>query len=610
MNTTTPNRRKIYFAFKDLTIQQRLPVFICLLLLTVVVAFSWVSYLSVRKASMAIGAERVITLTDKLSAIFKQSLDRFAASVGAVASDNNIKAYLIAPNASDRAASLDTFRKYLKKDTANKLLQLVDSQNQVVLSSSYYGLQPRTIIDSLIMPGKGKPGYYTVGKIILFKGLMYYPTVAPVTGNNKTIGYLINWRLMKSTRQGVEQLGQLLGGNGKVYFGNDDQQFWTDMIRPVEKPPADLRKLQQVAQYSRKDGKPVIASMRKIPGSRLLVLVELSNASFLETAAIFLRWVTVIGIILVVAGSLGGWLMSRNITRPLHQLSLAAAAIADGDYSSPVEVDRNDELGKLAASFNIMAARVHAAQQELEQKVEERTKELQTAITDINDQKESERKKDEFISIASHELKTPLTTLKAFFQLAGREMPPQLKSHSFISNASRQLTRMERLIADLLDVSKINAGKMAYNLEEFDFDKALKDTIDNVQQISPGHKLVLERSAPVMIRADRHRIEQVIVNLLSNAIKYSPEADKVLINSVLHGNKLRVAIKDFGIGISKKHIDGLFNRYYRIDGSQNRFQGLGLGLFISSEIVKGHGGSVYVKSEPGNGSEFIFELPV
>jgi signal transduction histidine kinase len=137
----------------------------------------------------------------------------------------------------------------------------------------------------------------------------------------------------------------------------------------------------------------------------------------------------------------------------------------------------------------------------------------------------------------------------------------------------------------------------------------LKDTIDSAQQISPGHRLILERSAPVNVNADRHRLEQVIVNLLSNAVKYSPEADKVLVWSELKGNKVFVTIKDFGIGISKKNLDGLFDRYYRIEGSEYRFQGLGLGLFISSEILKRHGGSISVQSEPGKGSEFTFELP-
>jgi len=581
-----------------------------MLLLAVVVAFSWISYISVEKASMAIGTERVTTLADKLSVMFKSSVDQFASTVNSVASGKSVRTFLSSPNRSDSLSSLETFREFMKNDTTNKLVQLINARHHLVLSSGGPVAGLRVNIDSLMTPLSRKEGVPVVGKFVVLNGLMYFPSLAKVTDSTRTIGYLVDWKIMRATQKSIDQLAQLLGANGRLYFGNDDEQFWTDLIKPVARPPVEPVKLQGVAQYSRANGYPVIASMRKIPDSRWLVLVELSNASFQQTAQIYLRWVTVIGILLIVAGSVGGWAMSRNITKPLNQLSRAAVAIAEGDYSPRVDTDRDDELGKLAQSFNIMAARVRAAQQELEQMVAERTRELQTAITDIKDQKETDRKKDEFISIASHELKTPLTTLKAFFQLAGREMEPQLKSYNFFGNASRQLNRMERLITDLLDVSKINSGKMQYDFEELDMEKLLKDTIESAQQISPGHRLILERSVSVNVHGDRHRLEQVMVNLLSNAVKYSPEADKVLIWSELKGNKVRVTIQDFGIGISKKDLDGMFDRYYRIEGSEYRFQGLGLGLFISSEILKRHGGSISIQSEPGKGSVFTFELPV
>jgi len=606
---TATRKKKKYVAFKHLSIQQRLPLFICILLLTIIFAFGWVSYISVRNASVAIGAERVTTLADKLSLMFKESVHQFSASANTVATKKSVKEYLRYPNKADSLNTLQIFQKFLKTDTLNRMVQLLNANKNIVLSAPGNGMRLHVNIDSLKMPSANNAAYMSVGKFVLLNGSMYYPALATVVDKNKTIGYVVSWRALITTQKVIDQFGQLLGGNGRLYFGNDDQQFWTDLVKPVEKPPVDPSKLQQYAQYSRKGGDAVIASMRKIPDSRWLVLVELSGSSFLKTASLFLRWVIVIGVVLVIAGSFGGWLMSRNITKPLKELSRAASAIAEGDYSSPVEIDSDDELGKLAGSFNIMAARVQATQRELEKKVEERSRQLQTAITDINDQKESDRKKDEFISIASHELKTPLTTVKAFFQLAGREIHPQLKSFNIIGNASRQLNRMERLIEDLLDVSRINSGKLQYNFEDFDFQTVLKETIESVQEIFPGHKLILERSVSIIFKGDRHRIEQVMVNLLNNAVKYSPESDKVLISSELHGDKLLVTVKDFGVGIPKKHVNELFGRYYRIDGEYN-FQGLGLGLFISSEILKRHGGSIWVKSEPGNGSAFTFQLPL
>jgi signal transduction histidine kinase len=590
----------------QLSIEKRLPLFICILLLIVIVTFSAVAYIGFRNASIEIGSERLTTLVDKLSLLFKESLSKSALPTEAVAKQDSIKHYLATPTNASRFEALEAMQKLFKKDTLCKAIQLLNAQQKDVLNTGKNYLAANADVNAA---GQFPAVAAKIGNIITVKGAMYYPVIAPIADNNKIMGYLINWRLLKATQKSLDQFSQILGSNGKLYFGNDDGRFWTNLVKPVEKPPVPLSSLHTVAQYSRQNGDLLIGSMRKIPNTSWVVLVELSSSFFLKTAYLFLRWVTIIGILLIIGGSVGGWMMSRNITRPLKELSKAASAIAEGDYYSLVHLNRQDELGTLAESFNIMAVRVHDAQLQLEQKVEERTQELQTAIVNIQNQKENEKKKDEFISIASHELKTPLTTIKAFFQLAKREIHPDFKSYNFISKAAGQLNRMENLIEDLLDVSKINSGKMQYNLEDFDFHTALTEAIEGVQEISPNHKLILEQSASVTFHGDRHRMEQVIINLLSNAVKYSPGADKVLIKSELHDDQLVVTVGDFGIGIEKEHLNKLFERYYRIE-HQHRFNGLGLGLFISFEIIKRHNGSIQVQSEPGKGSAFIIKLPV
>jgi signal transduction histidine kinase len=336
---------------------------------------------------------------------------------------------------------------------------------------------------------------------------------------------------------------------------------------------------------------------------------ELPVASYRKTADLYLGWIFITGGMTVAVGTVGGWIISRGIIRRLYELNRAIEAIAEGDYSVRVNVHSSDEAGHLAASFNRMAVRINDTREDLEQMVEKIARQLQTALTDINDQRENEMKKDEFISIASHELRTPLTIIKAFFQITVKDMDPAFRSYNLIGKAARQLNRMERLIGDLLDVSRINAGKMQYNEEAFDFQQLLKDAVDNVQQIFPHHQMVIENQVSVMLHGDRHRIEQVIINLLNNAVKYSPGADEVLIRAGMNGHNLVVTIEDFGIGIDESHIGELFDRFYRVDGSHN-YQGLGLGLFISSEIIKRHRGSISVKSEPGKGSAFTFQLPV
>jgi PAS domain S-box-containing protein len=228
--------------------------------------------------------------------------------------------------------------------------------------------------------------------------------------------------------------------------------------------------------------------------------------------------------------------------------------------------------------------------------------------TNIEAQKDNEQKKDEFLSIASHELKTPLTSIKAFNQLMLRTNEVQ-KLNGFVQKSAAHILRLEKLISNLLDVTRINAGKIDYNMEAFSFVEMLKDSIESVQQATASHQIILEKADDAIYTGDRFRLEQVVNNFLSNAIKYSPEADRVIVNCTLHpDNSLIVSVQDFGIGIEEKDLMRLFDRYYRVDNTAMRFEGLGLGLFISAEILKRHNGSFWIESVPGEGSIFFFRL--
>jgi signal transduction histidine kinase len=227
----------------------------------------------------------------------------------------------------------------------------------------------------------------------------------------------------------------------------------------------------------------------------------------------------------------------------------------------------------------------------------------------LKNQKYNEQKKDEFLSIASHELKTPLTSIRAFNQLIRRAKDSSM-IESFLQKSADSIIRMEKLVNDLLDVTKINAGKMNYEMQEFDFLDMLKESIASVQYTRPSHQIILESEIDVIYKGDRFRIEQVMVNFLTNAIKYSPHAHTVTVNCELKSDNIIVSVKDNGIGIASEDLHKLFDRYYRVDNTEMRFEGLGLGLFISSEILKRHQGSFWVESTPGVGSTFFFRLPL
>ncbi|GAA3969578.1 CheR family methyltransferase [Mucilaginibacter dorajii] len=220
-------------------------------------------------------------------------------------------------------------------------------------------------------------------------------------------------------------------------------------------------------------------------------------------------------------------------------------------------------------------------------------------------------KKDEFISIASHELKTPVTSLKAILQIIERATvkKEELKAlHGFAQKANKQVDKLTELIKDLLDVTKIQAGKLELRKIEFTLGELIEECREELQS-SSQHQILVEGDYNTKIYADRNRLEQVIVNLISNAIKYSPGGAMVIVKTEKLPGGIKIAVTDFGIGITVDKIPMLFDRFYRVDENSQRYAGLGLGLFISSEIVKQHLGHIQVESEEGKGSTFWFVIP-
>ena len=231
--------------------------------------------------------------------------------------------------------------------------------------------------------------------------------------------------------------------------------------------------------------------------------------------------------------------------------------------------------------------------------------------TDIQDQKLKEERKDEFISIASHEMKTPLTTAKAYLQMLELSLdendgPVNL----YAKKASHSVERLNDLISELLDVSKIKLGKLNYNITTFDFNKMIEFTVENIQLTSPRHTIFKSGEVHDQVIGDEDRLQQVVDNLLNNAVKYSPNSDKVFIHIQQENDLIKVSVKDSGIGIAKESLKRIFDKYHRIEEKGLPFQGLGIGLFISYEIIQRHGGEIWAESEPGGGSTFYFSLPI
>ncbi|MCW2263776.1 MULTISPECIES: ATP-binding protein [Sphingobacterium] len=236
-------------------------------------------------------------------------------------------------------------------------------------------------------------------------------------------------------------------------------------------------------------------------------------------------------------------------------------------------------------------------------------------FTDIDDQKQMEKKKDEFLSIASHELKTPLTSIKAYAQLLERTIntAKDVTAVKYINRVQSQVTKLSGLITDLLDISKIENGKLKITKKNFDFENLLTNAIDIIYQTHENNSVTIEREGDrieELFLGDEVRIEQVLINYLTNAIKYAPNTDRIIVRTEKEDDQLIVSVKDYGIGIPEHKQKNIFGKFYRVEESSVRFQGLGIGLYICSEIIKQHNGTVGIQSELGQGSTFYFTLPL
>lgn len=235
------------------------------------------------------------------------------------------------------------------------------------------------------------------------------------------------------------------------------------------------------------------------------------------------------------------------------------------------------------------------------------------SCTNINDQVLALERKDEFIQIASHELKTPLTSLKAYNQLLLRSEASE-RSKIFLKKSASTIANMEFLITSLLDVTRMSSSPLTINSAPVSLEDIIEHSVDLISSSYTSHEIVTElRADRLMVNADKQRLTQVMVNLISNAIKYSPGKDSVVIKvtNVEGQNRVHVDVTDFGMGIPEREIDQIFNKFYRVSDPKidTRVSGLGLGLYITQNILKLHGSQILVSSKINRGTTFYFSLP-
>jgi len=372
------------------------------------------------------------------------------------------------------------------------------------------------------------------------------------------------------------------------------------------------------------------------PASAIFSSIDKVKQDFLIAAVVF--------VIIVIVFSL---LIARTLSRPIVVLRDMVNEISKGNLDAKIKINSKDEVGNLAKTFNYMAYSLRKSKEVLESKVRERTRNLDRKVTELTEMKsallnimedsdeanrelteaheklqdslkklkEVDVKKDEFISIAAHELKTPLTSIHGFSQLLLNPsvMKVSGKRSKYLSIIESETKRLSNLVTEILDLSRIDLGTIKFIIEDVNTSEILNDIKKEmeIQILSKGLKPVyrIESNLP-KIATDKERLVQILMNLINNSVKYTPKGS-ITVKAYREKEFIHFAVKDTGIGIPKEHHSKIFQRFYQVDSSYTRASGgTGLGLSLCKEFVASLGGKIWFTSAFGKGSEFHFILPI
>jgi signal transduction histidine kinase len=367
------------------------------------------------------------------------------------------------------------------------------------------------------------------------------------------------------------------------------------------------------------DGKEVLSAFQRVdpPGWWVFVEEPLSVAFAPIESAIW-RTALLLVVFLLVA-LVTSLLLARNLVRPIESIQVAAARIGSGALDQRIYISSHDELGALAEEFNRMAARLQASYVGLEQQVQERTRELASALDKL-DQKTRELEaashhKSEFLADMSHELRTPLNAISGFSQVLRKELFGEIneKQAEYLDDILASSRHLLSLIDDVLDLAKVEAGQIQLEVMPFSLREALERGVVIVRERATreGVRVSLASDPRVdTVVGDQRRITQVVFNLLSNAVKFAPAGGTVDVATARVDGEVRVSVSDSGPGIAPEDQARIFEEFQQAAAGREQREGTGLGLALSRRLVELHGGRIWVDSELGKGSTFVFTLPV
>jgi signal transduction histidine kinase len=451
-----------------------------------------------------------------------------------------------------------------------------------------------------------------MGDLYVRHDTAYFWMGAPVAGSGGLLGYIVLRRTF-STGPRTEQLIRDLAGNDRVsiYIASDRGTTWASLSgRAV--PAASIASraggTPNVARYTRDDGKRYVAAYARIPQTPFRIISETSYDTLLERPSAFLRRSVIVAATMLLIGIAAAWILSRRITRPLRDLTVAADAISAGDYAHRAPVVGHDETGRLAEAFNTMAEQVRRSHEHLGAQIAE-SRTLAARLEDAN------RAKADFLATMSHELRTPLNAIGGYVDLIelGVRGPVTAEQRRDLERVRYNQRHLLTIIGNILDFTRLDARKLPFELDDVHLDRVVHDVLTAMAPLLDEKSLKAECvgcDAAAVAYADRARVEQILRNLVSNAVRFTARGGRITVTVVGQGKQVSVAVADTGIGIPPEKLIAIFEPFVQVESGLTRtVGGTGLGLTISRALARGMGGDLFAESDGASWATFTLTLP-
>jgi signal transduction histidine kinase len=577
------------------------------LLLAVIVALAAAAYGEVRRTSMRIASERLVSVTTQFRDLFQQSGVQLRARAAAAANKPALIQFASARGARTRDRALAELKYAGPQPEQVVATELRDSSGGVLLSTAAAGSGPDAFVVREIGARPQPRDSAVIGAFHLLRDTIVYPIVASVASPGAHT-YLVQWRRLTGSRRAREQITHLIGSDATLFLGNADGSQWTDLERPVAAPLPKRDTSRAIQLYTRANGKRYLMSAASIPRTPWVVAVDFPFSGIMAPVDSFSQRIALIALVALGLALLAATAASRRITEPLSQLTVAADAIAQGDYSKTVRIERSDELGRLGHAFATMATEVQHAREGLEKKVEERTRDLNDTLQQLHNAQESLVRREKLAMLGQlasgvgHELRNPLgvMTNAVYYLRMVLASSPNATIVEYLDILQQQITLSEKIVGDLLDFARSKPPQRKPT-------SVAEVTRLQIDRLGAHNGVRIETDFPAdlpPVLVDHVQMGQIILNLLTNAIQALDGRGSVVVNAHANGAAVHVDVVDTGPGVPPENIEKIFEPLFT-----TKARGIGLGLAVSRTLARANGGDLVVRDMMGQGATFRLTLP-